>query len=327
MPQPQQNVNIQKMDSKKANSVVNHIYKGLQYNPVIDQKAQQVLIDAIGHPSFRVAEGAFLTIRRLTDKGPFVSLLLTHAADHSRPVWAVAAYEGMRNTDDFTPFYQVIEKGVQSLNFYISSSAILPILDHAKLNNALDPQLNQAVIYAMEHANFNIVSFALGVIWNLKDKRAFFTSLQQCARSHPQPQLAQAAEDLLNAGGHIQSGVSPDLTGRCGHPQTGSVRNVRLDFNIITNGGGPEVHRNDALSSLCTLFDRSVKDGFVIVKAAVFYDPNNELQDNALLEVKFPEADRDDILAWSAQSIAPEFDLQKEGGAVYAVTLKERPSF
>ena len=292
----------------------------------IDVQLQQPLIDATDHHEDLVVCDALDIIRNITDKQQYVPALLKHASNHSQPECALSAYRAMSGANDFSPFYQVIEQGTLSPERLIAFDAITPIYEQAEANRIIDPQFHQAVMNVMNHADYTVADYGLETIDMLQDKQPFISALQNFSKNPArspwaQQSLEEAVADLLAYAGIVQSAAPGVATTRIV-----SIKGVRLDFNIEANGCGPQVHHNSARLTLGARFDKSVANGVVPAKAKVFYDPNSQLQSDAIIDVKFPAEDKDHILHWLDVNIAPKFDLQKGSDGIYAVTLKERPS-
>ena len=292
----------------------------------IAAQLRQAIIDATDHPAGYVVGEALDIIVHSPDKQPFVSVLLKHAPNHAQSRLAIKAYAAMCDARDFSPFYKVIEQGSLSADEYVVRAAILPIARQAEMTGAIDFEFQDSVTNAMDHVNHVAIDCGLNVIKHLLDKRPFIPALQKCA-NNGLPQLAQTAADLLKDAQNVQPFVQeapPVIVEAVSNIVL--IRNVRLDFNIEANGGGPAVHTKDAMLALCDVFDKSVAGGIVAAKALVFYVPGRKLDEGSVIDVEFPEADREHILSLSAGGVAPEFDLRVEGNGIYTAILREAPS-
>jgi hypothetical protein len=321
--------NIQQMAALDAKQqIIAPIRMQAYQKAVLDPQAEQNLADVADHPDDSVVQLALEVIEAVRDKAPFVPVLQKHATNHSKPACAVAAYEAMSGAKDLRLFYQLLEQGVQSgVNPAIASAALSSVLVDVTRTRTPDAQLQQILIIATEHPDDSVVSVALSVLAVVKDKKPFFPALQKCLNQRNHWPVGYKAAHLL---GSI-SGVAPSEIKApivCEVPvNVRSVKNVRLDFNIEANGMRPGLEKREVIQMLSKLFDQSVKDGIVTAKTKVFYAPSDTLAENRVIEVQFPESDKDDILSRSFQGFAPEFDLDAGGGGVYTATLKKGPTF
>ena len=322
--------NIQLMNSQQAKGILRPLRQQAGFTHAIDPRAIQMVIDATDHLDNSTAEIAFSIITALSDKQPFVPVLVKHASDHMRPRYAKWAYEAMCGAQDFGPFYQVMERGVVSPDIHIARAALSPILKRVHSHKIVDPLLERTLILGLDHSNDRVALDAVTIVMLTSHQQPFVAALQKCANNPGLPQAANQALHQLNkmngslSSLHATSFASQAMITKSSPGPDAFIKDVRLNFNIEANDGGPDIESRALMSVLSDAFDKALAAGFVTAKAKVLYAPAGKPVEDSIVNVRFPAGDRDHILHWAAINISPKFDLQKEGDGIYAVTLKER---
>ncbi len=329
MPQIQRITNIRQMLSLDAKQLVLAPIRTEAYQrAALDPAAEQNLADLADHPDYSVVHLALEVIEAVRDKQAFLPVLLKHANDHTRPACANAAYKAMQGAKDLGLFYHALEQGVRAaVHPDISCGALSPILVEVTRNSSPGPQLQNILMNAMEHPVDKVVSAALAIVWIVKDKTPFAAALQKCMTQSGNAMTVSSASRLLQSINVLPSSESEAEVVAVAKTAIDEIGNVRLDFNIEANGGGPALHRLDAISALSKQFDQSAQSGAITTKAKIFYSQGGELAEDSVIAVQFPASDKDIILEQSLRGLAPEFDLKTGNGGVYTATLKKGLTF